>query len=169
MVDLSHAENQIRCVKNFQELVDTPFKDEVNALCWTREMIGDFSEIIEKISLDENMAEIDQDELLGLDLSAQGQLARDILLNDMKVLTAHGGSPILNIIKYYERDDAYPPFPTDVYSYHVDRSPIPVDTFLCTYYGAASEIIANAQAEQKILVPNSKNYMMEQMKVLNLF
>ena len=153
MVDLSHAENQIRCVKNFQELVDTPFKDEVNALCWTREMIGDFSEIIEKISLDENMAEIDQDELLGLDLSAQGQLARDILLNDMKVLTAHGGSPILNIIKYYERDDAYPPFPTDVYSYHVDRSPIPVDTFLCTYYGAASEIIANAQAEQKILVP----------------
>ena len=43
--------------------------------------------------------------------------------------------------------------PTDVYSYHVDRSPIATDTFLCTYHGAASDIIANDQAEQKIRIP----------------
>ena len=52
----------------------------------------------------------------------------------------------------YERDD-FPLFPTDVYSFHVDRSPVPTDTFLCTYYGAASDILPNAQAVQKILVP----------------
>ena len=69
------------------------------------------------------------------------------------MLTVHGASPTLNLIKYYERDDAYPFFPTDVYSYHVDRSPVPTDTFLCTYYGEASEILPNAQAEQKVLLP----------------
>ena len=47
--------------------------------------------------------------------------------------------------------------PTDVYSYHVDRSPIATDTFLCTYHGAASDIIANDQAEQKILIPEIRN------------
>jgi len=40
-----------------------------------------------------------------------------------------------------------------VYSYHVDRSPIATDTFLCTYHGAASDLIANEQALQKILIP----------------
>ena len=40
-----------------------------------------------------------------------------------------------------------------MYSFHVDRSDVPADTFLCTYYGAASEILPNAQAQQKVLVP----------------
>jgi hypothetical protein len=86
-------------------------------------------------------------------LSEQGQLARSILLNDLELLTAHGASPTLNLIRCYDRDDAYPLFPTDVYSWHVDRSPIPTATFLCTYHGEASEILPNAQAEQKVLVP----------------
>jgi len=40
-----------------------------------------------------------------------------------------------------------------VYSFHVDRSPVPTDTFLCTYHGAPSEILPNAQARQKVHVP----------------
>ncbi len=74
-------------------------------------------------------------------------------MNDLKLLKDHGASPVLNVIKSYERDDSYPFFPTDVYSFHVDRSPIPTATFLCTYYGEPSDILPNAQAEQKILVP----------------
>lgn len=35
----------------------------------------------------------------------------------------------------------------------MDRSPIATDTFLCTYCGAASDIIPNEQAEQKVLIP----------------
>ena len=100
---------------------------------------------------------LDHDELLELQLSEQGQLAREILLNDLKLLKGYGASPILNLIKCYERDDAYPFFPTDVYSFHIDRSPIPTDTFLCTYYGEPSEILSNSQAIQKILVPEIRD------------
>ncbi|CAM6002392.1 unnamed protein product [Sphagnum balticum] len=130
-----------------------PFHGSVNAICWTRELQGDFAEIVNKIKLSENIAVLEPEELLALELSEQGQLAREILLNDLQLLTAHGASPTLNLIRCYDRDDAYPFFPTDVYSWHVDRSPIPISTFLCTYHGEASEILPNAQAEQKILVP----------------
>jgi len=153
MIDLSHAENQIHCVTNFQDLVSTPFHGEMNAICWARKLTGDFSEIVKKVALNENMAVLDQEKLYELQLSEQGQLAREILLNDLKLLKAHGASPILNVIKCYERDDAYPFFPTDVYSFHVDRSPVPTDTFLCTYYGESSEILPNSHALQKVLVP----------------
>ncbi len=157
MIDLSHAENQIHCVTNFQDLVSTPFHGEINAICWTRELTGDFSEIVKKVALNENIAVLDPEELRELQLSEQGQLAREIHLNDLELLKAHGASPILNLIKCYERDDAYPFFPTDVYSFHVDRSPIPTDTFLCTYYGESSEILPNSQAQQKVLVPEIRD------------
>lgn len=149
--------NQIKYVNNFQDLVSTSFHNELNAICWSRNLIGDFSEIVNKIELNENIAVVNQEYLIKLQLSEQGQLAREILLNDMKLLKAHGASPTLNLIKYYERDITYPFFPTDVYSFHVDRSPIPTDTFLCTYYGEPSEIVPNSEAEQKVLVPEIRN------------
>ncbi|SFN22252.1 hypothetical protein SAMN05428949_2002 [Chitinophaga sp. YR627] len=153
MIDLSHAENQVRCVTNFQDLVSTPFSGEINAICWARELTGDFSEIVKKVTLSENITTIEEEELLELQLSEQGQLAREILLNDFRLLKAHGASPVLNVIRYYDRDNDYPFFPTDVYSFHVDRSPIPTDTFLCTYYGDPSEILSNSQGLQKVLIP----------------
>ena len=153
MIELSTIEHQIQYVKSFQDLVSTPFQGAINAVCWSRNLTGDFSEFVEKIELKENIAEIDEDELFELQLSVQGQLAREILLNDLKLLKLHGASPTLNLIKYYERDNAYPFFPTDVYSFHVDSSPIPTNTFLCTYFGESSEILPNENAEQKVLVP----------------
>jgi hypothetical protein len=147
----SNTENQIETVTSFQDLVSIPFHGEVNALCWKRELVGDFSEIVKKMETEENIVELDLEQLQGLQLSKQGNLARKILLNDMKLLKEHGASPVLNVIKNYERDDFF--FPTDVYSYHVDRSPIPTNTFLCTYFGDASEIISNSQVVQKVLVP----------------
>ena len=149
--------NQINCVTNFQDLVSMPFHGEINAMCWSRKLVGDFSEIVNKLELNGNIATLDQDELFELKLSEQGQFAREILLNDLKLLTAHGASPILNLIKCYERDDDYPFFSTDVYSFHVDRSPVTTDTFLCTYYGESSEILPNSQAKQKVLVPEIRD------------
>ncbi|ARV06720.1 hypothetical protein BTO04_08450 [Polaribacter sp. SA4-10] len=157
MIDLSHTENQINCVTNFQDLVTTPFHEEMNAICWKRNLIGDFSEIIKKVEVNGNIATLDQEQLIELQLSEQGQLARKILLNDLNVLKSHGADPTLNVIKNYERDDVFPFFPTDVYSFHVDRSTIPVDTFLCTYYGESSDILPNSQATQKILVPEIRD------------
>lgn len=153
MTDLSHDEKHILRVRNFQDLVSTPFNGEVNAICWTRDLVGDFSEIAEKLALTGNITTIEQEELCALQLSEQGQLAREVLLNDFRLLTAHGASPVLNVIDHYDRDDAWSFFSTDVYSFHVDRSPIPTDTFLCTYYGEPSDILPNEQAEQKVLIP----------------
>ena len=157
MIHLSHTENQIQNVLNFQDLISTPFQGEINAMCFKRKLVGDFSEIVKKVTLNENMTELNLEELIELQLSEQGQFAREILLNDFKGLKEHGASPTLNIIKCYDRDDAYPFFPTDVYSYHVDRSPIATDTFLCTYHGEASDIIPNSQATQKILIPEIRS------------
>ena len=157
MLDLTQAENQIQYVTNFQELVSSPFHGENNAMCWTRNLIGDFSEIVRKVKLKENITVLELKELSKLQLSEQGNLAREILINDFKLLEAHGASPTLNLIKCYQRDNAYPLFPTDVYSFHIDRSPIPVDTFLCTYHGNSSEIVPNSQAVQKIIIPEIRD------------
>lgn len=153
MIYLSPADHQIHTVTNFQDLVSTPFNGVINALCWPRNLTGDFSEIVEKVVLTENMVVLEEEDLLELQLSEKGQLARDVLMNDLKLLKAHGASPTLNVIRCYDRDEDSPFFPTDVYSFHVDRSPVPTDTFLCTYHGAPSEILPNAQAWQKVLVP----------------
>jgi len=157
MIDLSHAEQQVHCVTSFQDLVSTPFTGNVNAMCWTRDLRGDFSEIVQKVALSENITTIDEEELRALQLSEEGQLARDILLNDMRLLKAHGASPVLNVISHYDRDESYPFFPTDVYSFHVDRSPIPTDTFLCTYYGDPSDILPNSKGRKKVLIPEIRD------------
>ena len=157
MIDLSPPENQIKVVTNFLDLISTPFHGEINAICWTRNLIGDFSELVRKIELNGNIATIEEEELRELKLSEQGQLAREIILNDFQKLKDHGASPILNVIEYYDKDDAVSFFPTDVYSFHVDRSPIPIDTFLCTYYGESSEILPNSQSKKKVLVPEIRD------------
>ncbi len=153
MKNLPETENHIHIVSNFEDLVSTPFLGAINAICWKRELQGDFSEIVNKIELDGNITEIDPENLLELNLTEQGQFAREILLNDFNLLKAYGAAPALNVIKHYDRDEAQAFFSTDVYSFHVDRSPIPGATFLCTYFGAPSEIIPNAQVQQKILIP----------------
>lgn len=157
MVNIAHTENQIQSVTSFQDLVSKPFNERINVICWTRNLIGDFAEIVNQIEVTDNIVELHPDELHELKLSEHGQLARQILLQDLKVLKDHGAAPTLNLIKYYERDDSYPFFPTDVYSFHVDRSTVPVDTFLCTYYGEPSEILPNSQGMQKVLVPEIRD------------
>ncbi|HSQ47290.1 MAG TPA: hypothetical protein VLM44_10260 [Lutibacter sp.] len=145
--------SQIGIVSTFSELIHTDFKGETNALCWYRNLDGDFKELVGQLQLKENITEVCPKDLLALQLSEKGNRAREIILNDLQLLTDFGASPALNLLKCYERDDEFDFISTDVYSYHVDRSPIATDTFLCTYYGAASDIIPNAQAEQKILIP----------------
>ena len=95
MINLSDADNQILCVTNFQDLVSTPFDGAVNAICLARTLTGDFAEIVQKITINENLAVLEEQQLRELQLSEQGQLAREILLNDLKLLTAHGAAPIL--------------------------------------------------------------------------
>lgn len=145
--------SQIGLVKTFSELLTTNFEGNCNALCWFRNLEGDFKEIVDKLQLKDAITEVFAKDLLALQLSEKGCNARDIILKDLQSLTNFGASPTLNLLKCYERDDVFDFITTDVYSYHVDRSPIAADTFLCTYHGVASDIIANKDAEQKILIP----------------
>ena len=150
----SLSENpQIQVVSSFAELIKSTFQDEMNAICWQRQLVGDFHEIVTKLQLKENITEIFPDDLYALQLSEQGNAARHIILQDLELLTEFGAAPVLNLLKHYERDETFDFISTDVYSYHVDRSPIATDTFLCTYYGAASDIVPNHQVQQKVLIP----------------
>ncbi|MBB2144639.1 DUF1826 domain-containing protein [Pedobacter sp. LMG 31464] len=153
--------NQIKLVSTFDELIDTGFQGAMNAICWHRNLVGDFNEIVAKLQLKENVTAVSIEDLLALSLSEQGNVAREIILNDFNLLTDLGASPALNLLKSYERDEEFDFISTDVYSYHVDRSPIAVDTFLCTYYGAASDILPNHQAEQQVLIPEIKQKLQE--------
>ncbi|SHG84105.1 DUF1826 domain-containing protein [Flavobacterium johnsoniae] len=155
------ASSQIGMVSTFSELVHTDFKGEINALCWYRNLDCDFNEIVTKLRLKENITEVFPKDLLALQLSEKGSTAREIILNDLQLLTDFGASPSLNLLKCYERDDEFDFISTDVYSFHVDRSPVATDTFLCTYHGAASDIISNSQAEQKILIPEIRTKLKE--------
>ena len=145
--------SQIGRVSTFSELVNTDFVGETNALCWYRNLEGDFEEVVNQLQLKKNITEVSADDLLALQLSEKGNKAREIILNDLQLLADFGASPSLNLLKCYERDEELDFISTDVYSYHVDRSPIATDTFLCTYHGAASDIVPNGQAEQKVLIP----------------
>ncbi|MEE1944456.1 DUF1826 domain-containing protein [Pedobacter sp. KR3-3] len=145
--------SQVGVVSSFEELIDTEFQGSINAICWSRDLTGDFKEVASKLQLKENVTEIAVEELLDLTLSVAGAMARVTILEDLKLLGALGLSPVLNLIKSYERDEILDFISTDVYSYHVDRSPVATDTFLCTYDGAASDILPNDQAEQQILIP----------------
>lgn len=155
--------HQVDVVSSFSELVNTHFQDTMNAICWHRNLVGDFKEIVTKLQLKDNITEVSSEDLLALELSEEGSMAREIILNDLQLLTDFGASPVLNLLKCYERDEELGFISTDVYSYHVDRSPVGTDTFLCTYYGTASDIIPNDQVEQKILIPEIR----EQLKKLH--
>lgn len=144
---------QIGLASSFSELVNTHFQESMNAICWHRNLTGDFKEIVSKLQLKESITEVSTEDLLALQLSEEGSIAREIILADLQFLTDFGASPSLNLLKNYDRDEEFDFISTDVYSYHVDRSPIGTDTFLCTYHGAASDLIFNDQVEQKILIP----------------
>ncbi|MFM2393242.1 MAG: hypothetical protein RLZZ546_1224 [Bacteroidota bacterium] len=161
MDKLFQNNSHIKVVSNFYDLVSEDFIGDNNAMCWRRELEGDFYEIISKFDLNEDLIEIQEDDLSSLQLSKAGNQAREILLNDFKLLRENGSLPSLNIIIQYEHDDSLPFFSTDVYSFHVDRSPIPTSTFLCTYYGDASEIIPNSLAVKKVLIPSIRSQLKE--------
>ncbi|WP_312395464.1 DUF1826 domain-containing protein [Chryseobacterium sp.] len=153
--------NQVKVVYSFAELINTAFEGTQNAICWERNLEGDFKEIVSNLKLKDNITEVFAEDLLALELSEKGSKARKIILDDLQSLTDFGASPSLNLLKNYDRDDEFDFISTDVYSYHVDRSPIGTDTFLCTYYGASSDILPNDQAILKILIPEIREKLKE--------
>src|SRR5688572_24081484 len=136
---------RIKVVHSFEELVTTRLAGGVNALCWERTLPGDFAEIVAQLGATAGITALDERRLNRLALSAAGRTARDILLEDQRLLRAHGLAPELNCVRGYPRDEEGP-VSTDVYSFHADSAPVEADTYLCTYHGAASEGLRNDEA-----------------------
>lgn len=146
--------NRIKRVSSFEELVTTRFGNGINALCWERTLPGDFGEVVAKLGTGEGITTLEEEQLKDLPLSAAGRVATEILLADQRLLRDRELQPILNCIHAYPRDEEAGPVPTDVFSFHADSATVETDTWLCTYYGAASEGLRNEEAVRRVDIPS---------------
>lgn len=147
---------RIRHVASFAELVETPFADGVNALCWRRQLEGDFAGVAGLLSSESDIVTLDEDDLARFRRGAHPdmQAAIDVLRADQRLLADRGLDPILDYIPAYPHDAAQGAIATDVYSFHADRAPVMADTYLCTYTGAASEGLRNEDAVRRMDMPD---------------
>lgn len=152
---------RIRRVQSFHELVTTRFEHGVNALCWERRLLGDYGEVVERLGGSDGIITLDESRLLALTVSAEGRLAIDTLLEDQRLLRAHGLDPVLNAIHGYPRDEEPGPVPTDVFSFHADSAPVETDTWLCTYHGQPSEGLCNEEAQRRVDIPETRAALLE--------
>lgn len=128
----------------------------VNALCWERTLPGDFAAVARALQRgEEPIVALDAARLGGLGLSEAGRAAAGVMLEDFRRLRDLELTPELNAIWDYPRDEAAI-VPTDVFSWHVDSATVPADTWLCTYFGAASEGLPNAEARRRVDEPATR-------------
>ncbi|MEI6534750.1 MAG: hypothetical protein WCN98_05370 [Verrucomicrobiaceae bacterium] len=148
-------------MSNFDELVSTPFRDGVNALCWKRALPGNFSEVVERLNVGKGITTIDGEGLKALVLSDAGGVARDILIQDQEMLRARDLAPVLDSINGYLQDAEDGPMRTDVQSWHVDSATVEADTYLCTYHGATSEGLRHEDAILRVDIPETRAELLE--------
>jgi hypothetical protein len=156
-----HDYPRLKVVGSFEELVMTPMRDGINTLCWPRMLPGDFGEIVEKLEVGKGITSIDAERLLALELSDAGRAAREILLQDQELLRSHDLLPSLDCINGYENEIESDLLRTDVQSWHVDSATVEADTYLCTYFGAASEGLRNEEAIRRVDVPELRAELLE--------
>ena len=96
---------------------------------------------------------IEEEQLVGLVVSAPGRWAIEILREDLRRLREVERDPVLNCVHSYPRDEGLGPVRTDVFSWHADSAPVEADTWLCTYYGPPSEGLPNEEAQRRVDIP----------------
>ncbi len=147
---------RIKVVDSFHELITTPFGGGFNAFCWQRTLPGNFSEVVEHLGASDSITTVDDSRLLALPVSAEGRVAMEVLLKDLRRLRNHGLDPVLDCIHRYPRDEDPGAVATDVYSFHADSATVEADTYLCTYHGASSEGIRNDEAQRRVDIPETR-------------
>lgn len=148
--------HRIRVVDSFAALLAAPLADGVNAVCWARELRGDFAAVAASLAAPHGITNLHADSLGSLTVGLDGRRAIDALLADRDRLLAAGHAPELNCIASYPCDDAVGGLSTDVHSFHVDSATVPTETFLCSYTGPASEGLRNDEATRRIEVPAAR-------------
>ncbi len=140
-------------VASFAELVATPFAAGVNAVCWPRVLDGNFGEVVRLLGAGEEVEILTEERLRALPLSASGTKAVAAMMADLERLRGIERDPLLNCVRQYPRDEEPGPVRTDVFSFHADGAPVEADTFLCTYFGPASEGLPNEEAVRRVDLP----------------
>ncbi|MEZ5385951.1 MAG: hypothetical protein R3F13_10600 [Prosthecobacter sp.] len=151
----------VRHVRSFDELVTTRFGDGVNALCWPRALQGNFEEVATKLEVGQGITHLIEEQLRALPLSPSGWMAVETMLEDHRLLTAHRLDPVLDCINGYLPVDDPGPLRTDVCSFHVDSATCEADTYLCTYFGASSEGLANEEAVRHIDLSGTRTRLLQ--------
>lgn len=154
--DLFQNNPRVRIVSSFEELVDTRFRDGVNALCWPRVLEGDFADIIAHLDMPPGITHLSAEELRALPLSAAGKAAVEIMITDQERLSELGLDPVLDCVNGYVQREETGPVRTDVCSFHVDSATAEADTWLCTYHGASSEGLLNEEAIGRALIRETR-------------
>jgi hypothetical protein len=147
---------RVKAVRSFEELMETPFADGVNGLCWPRALAGDFGEVVERLAPGVGITSIEDERLLKLPVSAEGQVAIEILLEDLRLLRDRGLDPVLDCVNGYVPSEDSGLVRTDVCSFHADSATTEADTFLCTYYGPSSEGLRNEEAIRRVDIPETR-------------
>lgn len=138
-MDSSPSEQScVRYVSSLEELVSTPMRDGINALCWRRSLAGDFGEVIRHLCVEGGITTLERAPLLALPVSVAGKIAIDFMLRDQEQLQAYGLAPEIDCVNGYIGHDQQGLMRTDVCSFHVDRATDVADTYLCTYAGAST-------------------------------
>ena len=140
------AEPCLRSVDSFAALAAVRFRAGVNAACWPRDLGGDFGQVVAALeaalpaapTAGDGVVSIDDAELAALSLDDDGALAVQAIQRDLRALASLGLEPELSLVRAYPRADRDAVIATDVCSWHVDRAPHELDTWLCTYHGAPS-------------------------------
>ena len=151
---------RLRVVTSFEALIATPFRDGVNAVCWPRDLRGDFNQVVRQLATADDITSIDEARLTSLEVDPAGREAVASLLDDLRRLRAIGHEPTLDCVRRYPRDHDGP-VATDVHSFHVDSATAPTDTFLCSYTGASSEGLRNDEARRRVDAPATRARLLE--------
>ena len=147
----------VRFVSDFSQLIATSFSEHLNALCWKRNLPGDFAEVVSCLGDSRSpMITLESYLLHRLPLSVAGRVAVDVMLADFRMLSELNLAPVLNCVYDYQRDERGGPISTDVFSFHVDRAPCATDTWLCTYHGPGSEGLCNENAQRHVDLPATR-------------
>lgn len=152
----SFSNPSIRVVSSFDELLGTPLRDGVNALCWPRSLAGDFEEVARLLPMPPGITHLAEEDLNALALSADGHLAVAAMLDDLHRLQGQGLDPLLESVNGYTHPIEPPHQRTDVCSWHVDSATAEADTWLCTYHGASSEGLYPEDAIPRVELPEAR-------------
>lgn len=154
--DSPHDPPWLATVESAERFFATSLHGERNAVRWCRPLVGDFAELARlAASLDDaDRVPLDDAMLVTLRRDAAPAVctAIDFVLADLALLRAHGHEPSFELLRRYERD-LDPDLPVDVHSFHVDTANAPVETILCTYFGAPSEVLAGEHAQRCVDEP----------------